>query len=258
MNESTVDNGVDRNVGGIVRTTQKILFNKPEIYKGDSTDSLESFLGHMDLYIAQIPEKMKLNVDISFLGGHAFDWYKFISKVEQVNTWASLKNKLQQRFQPINKSKIARDKLARWKQLTSVEVYNESFLKIIIDIQQISTDEVIDRYMRGHKTHISKELCTRTYTSLTELMSHALSIEASKASFSKASNWEVSRSDPVPMDVSNSRLKLHQKHKDKKGGACYICQKPGCHSYRCPERPNSDRINANHVDLVDQGKDHSQ
>lgn len=43
---------------------------------------------------------------------------------------------------------MARDKLAVWKKVTSVVAYNESFFKIIIDIPVISTDEIIDCYMR--------------------------------------------------------------------------------------------------------------
>ena len=61
---------------------QKILLKKPEIYKGGSSESLESFLGHMDLYVMQVPEDMKLQMAVSFLGGHAFDWFKVISKLK--------------------------------------------------------------------------------------------------------------------------------------------------------------------------------
>lgn len=58
--------------------------NKPEIFKGESKDSLESFIGHIDLYIAHVPDNMKLDVAVSFLGGHAFDWYKVVCRVERI------------------------------------------------------------------------------------------------------------------------------------------------------------------------------
>ena len=51
----------------------KPLVNKPEVYKGGTEESLESFIGHMELYVARVPEPQKLNVVIIFLGGHAFD-----------------------------------------------------------------------------------------------------------------------------------------------------------------------------------------
>ncbi len=110
----------------------------------------------------------------------------------------------------MKKLKIAQDKLASWKKVQTVEFHNESFLKIIIDVPNISTEEVIDRYMKGIKPNISRELCATTYDSVTKLVSDALSIEASKTffrSFDKR-NSNIERSDPVPIDISNTKLRL--------------------------------------------------
>ena len=60
-------------------------------------------------------------------------------------------------------------------------------MEIITDIPNISMGEVIDHDMRGLKNQVSRELCTRNYQSLTDLMSDALSVEASKNSFPKVS-----------------------------------------------------------------------
>lgn len=57
-----------------VLSKQKSLVNKPEVFKGEERDSLNSFIGYMDLYVGEIPEESKLNVAVSFLGGHAFNW----------------------------------------------------------------------------------------------------------------------------------------------------------------------------------------
>lgn len=112
----------------------RVLLNKPEIFKGETTDSLDSFFEHMDLYLVKIPEQMKRNVAVSFLGGHAFDWFRVTCNVEEITRWSVLKKKLELRFEPINKVKIARYKLDRWKHTTSVTVCNETFMKIIINI----------------------------------------------------------------------------------------------------------------------------
>ena len=92
-----------------------------------------------------MPDDQKPSVAVSFLGGHAFDCFKVVSQIEQVQSWTDLENKLQEQFQLVNKVKITRDKLAPWRQVQSVELFNESFLKIIINILNISTEEVIDR-----------------------------------------------------------------------------------------------------------------
>ena len=210
------------------------------------------FMGHLDLYVEHIPEDMKLKVAVSFLGGHAFDWFKVISQVESIETWSQLKKKLVERFQPVNKVKMARDKLAIWKQTKSVGVYNESFMKIVIDIPRISQDEVIDRYMRGLKSHISKELCTKEYTSLTTLMSDALSVEASRNSFLRTIEPSRINNNPAPMDISNTSLRFRgQKQKDYENGSCFICHKKNCRVAICPERKDRE------FDQT-QGKDPSQ
>ena len=103
-------------------------------------------------------------------------------------------------------------------------MYNESFMKIITDIPNTSMDEVIGHYVRGLKSYVSKELCTRTYQSLTTLMSDALSVEASKNSFSQGLDRRIERSSPEPMDVSNLRLQFTgQKLKDYENGTCFKC-----------------------------------
>ena len=207
----------------------------------------------MDLCIVHVPEEMELNVAISFLADHAFDWYKVICNVDQISNWPQLKSKLQERFQPMNKVKAARDKLAVWKQVTSVALFNESFLKLIIDIPNISQYEVIDRYMRGLKPFVSQELSTKTCNSLTTLISDALSIEASKASFSKFLFKQPGGDEPVPMYVSNTVLRNGKNRKQFINGGCRIRKKRGCHSAICPHRPNASKL-----EMKNQGKDFSQ
>lgn len=248
---------VVQNENGFNSAVPKIYVNKPEVFTGEGKDSLDAFIGKMEIYLAFIPDGMKLKVAVSYLGNHTFDWFKVTNNIEAITTWERLKQLLTERFQPINRVKIARDKLAVWKQVKTVAQYNESFLKIITDIPNISADEVIDRYMRGLKTNISKELCTTSYDNLTTLMSHAISVEASQVSFTKSFIPSQKSSGPVPMDLTNTRLNFdQQKQKDYETGACFICHKKGCRSDICPQR---NKVNNLEVDnLESQGKGNSQ
>lgn len=232
--------------------SKKILVNKPEVFKGDTSQSLDAFIGHMELYLTQVPQEQMLNVAVSFLGEHAFDWFKVTQVVDGINTWEALKTKLKERFEPVNKVKSARDKLAVWKQVGSVTQFNESFLKIIIDIPNISTDEVIDRYRRGLKAYISTELCTRTYESLTQVMADSLSVESAKKSFKKFQPYsgESINQDPVPMEISNTQLEFNkQKDLDRKNGACFYCHTKGCFIATCPKRKNTESNPASGKDI---------
>lgn len=218
-------------------TGSRILVNKPVVFTGSQDQSLDSFLGHMELYLAQVPSNQKFNVAVSFLGEHAFDWFKVTQMVEPMNDWDQLQVKLKERFEPVNKVQQARNKLAIWKQKGTVAVYNENFLKIIIDIPAISTDEVIDRYTRGLKSYISTELCTHTYTSLNKLMTDALRVESAKRTFSRSINTDIGDTISDPMDISNTSVKFRsQKEQDRANGACYYCHEKGCMIATCPKR----------------------
>ena len=53
-----------------------------------------------------------------------------------------------ERFETFNMSKIARDNLARWKQVKDVWSFNEDFQKTLLDIHKIALEEQMDRYAR--------------------------------------------------------------------------------------------------------------
>ncbi len=38
----------------LAQANQKVFVNKPEVFKGDTKESLDWFVGHMDLYVAQV------------------------------------------------------------------------------------------------------------------------------------------------------------------------------------------------------------
>ena len=73
---------------------------------------------------------------------------------------------------------MARHKLDKWKQLRDVAYFNEDFQKILLDIPDISIDEQLDRYLRGLKSYIYRDVCTREYTRLDDVMRDAELIES--------------------------------------------------------------------------------
>lgn len=58
---------------------------------------------------------------------------------------------LKQHFIPLEGRLVARDKLARLSQRTSITAYNEAFLKLVLSIPGMAEDEKVDRYTRGLK-----------------------------------------------------------------------------------------------------------
>ena len=113
--------------------------------------------------------------------GSAHEWWIVFRETEQgktIQTWSQLQPALIKRFDTLNKVKIARDKLAKWKQIKDVPSFNDDFQRIVLDIPNISVEEQIDRYTRGLKPYIWKELCTREYTSLNDAMRDAERVES--------------------------------------------------------------------------------
>jgi hypothetical protein len=90
--------------------------NKPPTYDGKS--SPDSWIAHLSSYVYGQPDDLAFSIAITHLSG----------------------------FSPLNKTKRARDKLSRWRQIKDVQTYNTDFLKIIIDIPGIGLYEQLDRY----------------------------------------------------------------------------------------------------------------
>lgn len=121
-----------------------------------------------------------LSIAVSYLEGDAHTWFQTYTFANEVRPWAELKEALLKRFNPLDKTLAARDKLARWRQVKDVTSFNRDFLQISLDIPNITEAKKLDRYTRGLKPHIWEPLCTKTYESLEYCMTYALKVEASK------------------------------------------------------------------------------
>ena len=66
-------------------SAKKILINKPESFSGKPTESLYSLIGHMELYLSQVPYAQRMNVAISYLFNSAYDWYQLVTSGVSIN-----------------------------------------------------------------------------------------------------------------------------------------------------------------------------
>ena len=91
---------------------------KPENYTGK--ESILSWTTHMSNYLKKIADPEAMSIAVSYLQGAAHEWWIKFKETEDgrvIITWPQLKEALISRFDTLNKEKVARDKLARWKQL---------------------------------------------------------------------------------------------------------------------------------------------
>jgi len=226
--------------------------NKPDKFSGKS--SVKSWVTHMDNYLGESESTKSLHLAASYLSGTAHEWWIGYSSTEgkEVQSWCGLKQALLARFDTLNKEKIARDKLARWRQVKDVATFNDDFQRILLDIPNISTEEQIDRYTRGLKPYIWKELCTKDYIELSDAMKDAERVESAHRRAGKVqggpnggggkNNNGQGRGDGNPrndpMDLGNVELrKLTKEERDEcmKKGLCLRCRQPGHIAKNCPK-----------------------
>ena len=223
--------------------------NKPSTYSGKG--SILSWITHLDNYLENPRDPDSLKVAASYLTGPAHEWwiaYMNSSEGDEIESWSEMKEALTTRFDTLNKEKIARDKLAHWKQIKDIRTFNEDFQKIILDIPNISMEEQVDRYSRGLKNYIWKDLCTNDYDDITEVMRDAERVEAThrrsgnnvpRSSYTPNSNTTPDTTQqPVPMEIGNVEIKKLTKEEREecmKKGLCLRCRQPGHIAKHCPK-----------------------
>ena len=163
---------------------------------------------------------------------------------------------------------MARDKLARLRQRTSVQDYTQRFYSITLDIPNITEEECIDRYIRGLKPRVAREVELRGLNVLDEIVVAAQRFDSIDFRLSDSGKSPTryfkgysdkrfqnhDKSDPSPMEIDaidqNSKFdakksrrfsppkKLTEEDKAtmRKEGRCYYCRKVGHVALSCPNK----------------------
>ena len=223
----------------------KAKANQPSPFNGKQVTKIESWASQMDLYIAEENPQRAFAVALSYLEGDAHSWYITYSSSNPISTWNELKEALIRRFSPLDKTLSARDKLATWRQMKDVGTFNTDFLRIVLDIPDITEAEKMDRYVRGLKPYIWEVLCTKEYQTLENIMTDALKVEAAKKGRrpdpktpNQGSPKPQTYMGPTPMDLSSTNLvRLTPQERDNclKKGLCLRCREPGHIARICPK-----------------------
>jgi hypothetical protein len=200
----------------------------------------------MTSYIHGLSDQQEFCIAITYLATDAHDWFianqtSATAAGHPMTSWVALTEALSKRSSPLNKVKLARDKLSRWRQLKDVPSYNTDFLKIILDIPHIGLEEQIDRYARGLKSFIWSELCTTDYTSLEALMRDAERVKSSKGTRFNLSqqNHGPFRSGPGATELNATiavqKLTPEERKKCMREGHCLRCREKGHMARECPK-----------------------
>ena len=235
----------------------------PDPFSGESlrATTLDDWIFGMELYfgITSVPADKQVLYAATLLTGHARLWYRLqavrSSGPVPFSSWSDFVTALKQQCTPVNQHRRARDRLAAMHQTTSVRKYSSEFMAVCLEVPDLSDAEQLDRFIRGLKPDVRREVELRNPTSFAEALSIADRVDAityATTHYNSRSNrfLPVRPPDPTPMELgamqrSRSpspsrfapRLSVAERDKLRSEGACFYCRAKGHQIRDCPLRP---------------------
>ena len=157
-------------------------------------------------------------------------------------TWEQFKDAITKQFKPLDSIRTARDRLAKLRQTGSVMSYTTQFQSICLEIPSITEDEQYDRFLRGLKDHIRKEIEFREPANLLELTRLAHRYDSLTFQPTPPREYTPRYTPPsktsIPKTQGPTPMELDQvKPKTQDTRTCYYCKQVGHFANVCPEAP---------------------
>jgi Retrotransposon gag protein len=241
---------------------------KPETFQGTSKGpDVVQWIFEMEQYLTltHTSAAMTVNLAAAYLRGPAGVWWRTRqSTLARPLTWPEFTTELRNQFLPVSHSLIARDKLANLKQTGSVQDYIYRFQSLCAQITDMHVAEKRDKFVRGLKYAIMKEVTLRPVDSFEEMVALAGKTDALEFRCRKLSNqaWpsqassSSSLSEPTPMELGavshqkgqpsksppqtvhrpTPKLDEETRERLRKEGICFYCKEKGHIAFHCPKK----------------------
>lgn len=232
---------------------------KPSTFKGTTKGyKVEDWLFQLKTYfdLVQVDdEETKVQFAASLIEENAARWYRLQIQKNSFSSWKEFQDSILEFFRPVNATKVARDKLANLVQTNTVQSYVQKFTELCLEIPDLGEVEQLDRFIRGLRTEVRREVDLHDPQSFNEAAKIAERWDSiagqrfgsgNKKPFhqsfpfrsgeqTRPKNWYK----PVPMEVD--AISTHQnnnnpdKFKSRTPKICYFCQQRGHPILECPE-----------------------
>lgn len=200
----------------IVQSKHRVGFKpvKPNTFHGNNRTSVDAWTFEMEQYfvVTGMEEKDKVPFGVVFLRDMASLWWRSVCQSREVAAislnWQEFKELLTKRFQPVAATKTARAILASLKQTKSVTEYCNSFFRQMQLIDDMSSADQIERFVRGLKAPIANEVDMHDPKNLDEAMNLAQRAEIRRNNycmpFQFKSNIQQHHGNPFSSNRFNS------------------------------------------------------
>jgi hypothetical protein len=163
----------------------KLKVEPPEAFKGRQGEDPDTWCLDVQAYFAakQCTDAAdQLSFAIAKLADHAKSWWRMRLKNPAVyptfNTFHDFRTALTEQFSIINPVKKARDQLAECRQIRTVEQYAHRLRQLAVQIPGLTSEELLDRFIRGLKLTVRKEVETRAPQTFDEAVHLAQRVDA--------------------------------------------------------------------------------
>ena len=227
---------------------------RPDPFSGTGTiNELDMWVFSMESYLQMhsiTDQGTRIFIAAALLKGAALVWFQAFVREANVTgvtlTWKGFRDGLFANFGPTDLNQSARNDIADCKQTSSVREYLSRFRTLSLMINDMAAPERLDKFMRGLKANIRKELIIREVTTFDEATRLAERLESVLTIANNVSPGTARPPGPykppirlnaVGGAVVRKKLTPEDRQDLLARNACFYCREEGHVISDCPTRP---------------------